>query len=172
MNRNHPTLRKLTAAVFHGRRAPAALVLLALCAAWMGGCGSVDHVLTSIVPTGGPPEAEPRHFPDDMPRGRDYDIELVRLNRKQIRLDNRTALQYEHVTLWLNELHGDELDEVPIGRGGRIDLTRFINQHGEPFPVGSLLAPEKAKAVTTAAIEHGGELHVIPVRLSENWKRR
>lgn len=162
-----------TTARRHARRpACLTLALLGACAMTLAGCGSFEHVLTSIVPSKSPPQAEPRYFPDDMPRGRDYDIELVRLNRKQVRLDNRTALQYDNAALWLNEQYGDEVAEIPIGRGGRINLTRFINQHGEPFPTGSLLAPENAEAVTTAAIEHDGELHVIPVRLTEDWRRR
>lgn len=163
MNKTRPT----------AMRSVTPLLALGLVAAMFGGCNAVKHVLTSAVPTGvRTTDAEPRHFPDAMPRGVDYDIEVVRLNRKQIRFDNRTALAYENVTVWVNEQYGDEIESIPIGRSGAVNLSRFINQHGETFAIGSLLAPEKAAALVTVAIEHKGELHTLPVRLTEDWKRR
>jgi len=180
MTKRRPDPTRSAATTAPRRRPPrrpavgrALLPALALALAAMAGCDGVKHVLTSIVPAGvRTTDAQPRRFPGDLERGPDYDIQVVRINRKQIRFDNRTALAYESINVWINEQYGETFESIPIGPGPAVDLTRFINQHGESFAVGSLLAPEKAEAITTVAVEHAGQLHLLSVRLTDDWKRR
>jgi hypothetical protein len=73
-----------------------ALALLVGAAAAAGGCEGVHHVLVSALPVGqglGEPEPDPRFYPADLPIDQPLDVEIVRVNRKFIVLDNRIAVE-------------------------------------------------------------------------------
>ena len=92
-----------------------------------------------------------REYPADAEYGPDLDI-VVRREGDRLTLINRTARAYRDQTLWLNQQFVRDLPIVEIGPGNRFDLTRWINQHRQPFPVGSLLSPDKAKPVVLAEL--------------------
>ncbi|MEM1108806.1 MAG: hypothetical protein AAGH99_08965 [Planctomycetota bacterium] len=90
-------------------------------------------------------------YPADAERGPDLDI-VVRREGTGLTLINRTARPYRDVRVWINQQYARDLAAIPIGPGGRLDLTRWVNEHEEPFPVGSFLAPEKAFPVILAEL--------------------
>ena len=146
----------------------AALLMIGL------GCEGFQHLVGSAVPPGDADAQpiEPRTYPTDMPVGLAYDIEVIRTGRRQIKLDNRTAVPYENVTLWLNQQYGATIDQIPIGPSISIPLTEFVNEHGEPFPVGSFLSPEKSRAVVSATLASEDTMHPLSIRLAEDWREQ
>ena len=88
-------------------------------------------------------------YPEDAPRGPDLDVVVVTRNAS-IELVNRTASNYENVRIWINEQYVSPEVDVAIGKGNRIDLRKCINSLEEPFPIGTLLAPDKARPVILA----------------------
>lgn len=144
------------------------LLLLLLIAA--PGCEGIDHVLTSLTPTGTPTElTEPNEYPADLEAGEAYDVEVVRINRKLIRLDNRTARPLDGAELWLNSEYGGVIASLPIGEGNALPLPQFVNHFGERYPVGSFLEPEKTRGIISAELVINNRRHPLTVRLEEDW---
>ena len=90
-------------------------------------------------------------YPADAAYGPDLDIAAVR-DGSTLTLANRTARPYREVQLWLNRQYVRELPVIRIGPDNRLDLTRFINEHEEPFPVGAFLTPDDAFPVVLAEL--------------------
>ena len=90
-------------------------------------------------------------YPADAAYGPDLDIAAVR-DGSTLTLANRTASPYRDVQLWLNRQYVRELPVIRIGPDNRLDLDRFVNEHREPFPVGTLLAPDEAFPVVLAEL--------------------
>lgn len=76
----------------------------------------------------------------------DLDIVVVRRGPHLV-LSNRSAHAYGHGQLWLNQQYVAPVDTVPIGVDSQIHLSRFINEHGESFPTGGPLTPDKTLPV-------------------------
>ncbi len=111
---------------------------------------------------GGAPEAVPEYittlsqlaYPADAPHGPDLDLVLVRQG-DAVKLVNLTARPYRDLQLWLNEQYVGLVDVIEIGNpigGNRLPLSRFVNRHGEAFPVGSFLSPDKGISVVLAEL--------------------
>ncbi|MEO0514448.1 MAG: hypothetical protein AAF086_04040 [Planctomycetota bacterium] len=90
-------------------------------------------------------------YPAEAEYGPDLDI-VVRRDGDHLTLINRTARSYRDVRIWLNQQYVREVPLIKIGPGNRLGLNRFINQHREPFPVGTLLAPDAAFPVVLAEL--------------------
>lgn len=90
-------------------------------------------------------------YPADAEYGPDLDV-VVDREGSTVVLVNRTPAVYRDVRVWLNQQYVRELPRIEIGPGNRFDLTRWVNEHREPFPVGSLLAPEEAQPVLLAEL--------------------
>ncbi len=150
---------------------PALLAAVMLC-----GCkdqrAGIKHMIESILPTAQSTQQdlEPMTYPRDAATGAEWDIELQRIDRRQVRIDNRTTQHLSGVTFYLNQQYGGVIAELPVGRPVTINLRNFINQHGERFPVGSLLEPEKSHVIVLADAYVDGELHKLKVRLDEDWQ--
>jgi len=140
----------------------------------IAGCESVKHIATSIIPTNEQTDEsfDPRVYPKDMPLGEELRIEVRRVDRKHIQIENRTAVPYTQVQLWINEEYGASIGELPLGKSGNIPLVQFINHFGEQYPVGSFLEPEKSKRVVAATIVMDGELRPLGIRLPDDWRYR
>lgn len=127
------------------RRLPGVMSVMLLLATLLTGCAAPLPVS----------ERESRqrlsqlNYPADAEWGPDRDI-VVRREGDRLTLINRTPQTYRDVRLWLNQQYVRELALIQIGPDNRFDLTRWINEHQEPFPVGSLLAPDKAFPVVLA----------------------
>ena len=87
----------------------------------------------------------------DAEYGPNLDI-VVRRSGDRLTLINRTARDYVDHRLWLNQQFVRDLPRVGIGPDNVYDLRRWVNEHREPFPVGSLLAPDDAEAVVLAEL--------------------
>ena len=139
------------------RIAPTTLFFTILAAAaWMpAGCAELSELelrpLTSDarVEPGEVEELSRIPYPQDAPRGPDLDIVVVPGNAS-IELVNRTASRHRNVRIWINEQYVSPEMTLEIGRGNRIDLRKCINALEEPFPIGTLLAPDKGRPVILA----------------------
>ena len=145
-------------------RHPVAAPLLALAlaaAAFLPGCAELSEIdarpLTSDPRLDRPTveELADRGYPADAPVGPDLDVVVVQGN-VAVELVNKTASSYRNVHVWLNEQYVSPETDVAIGTGNRIDLRKFINALGEPFPVGTLLAPDKGRPVVLAELHDPG----------------
>ena len=132
------------------------LFLTILAAAWLpAGCAELSELelrpLTSDarVEPGEVEELSRIPYPQDAPRGPDLDIVVVPGNAS-IELVNRTASRHRNVRIWINEQYVSPEMTLEIGRGNRIDLRKCINALEEPFPIGTLLAPDKGRPVILA----------------------
>lgn len=88
-------------------------------------------------------------YPADATYGPDLDI-VVRREGPNLTFVNRTAQPYRDVRVWLNQEYVRDLPAIEIGPSNRFDLNRWINEHREPFPVGTFLAPDAAFPVVLA----------------------
>lgn len=90
-------------------------------------------------------------YPEDAEYGPDLDI-VVRREGDRLTFINRTARPVRDVRVWLNQQYVRDLPAIEIGPDNRFALDRWVNEHREPFPVGSLLAPDAAFPVVLAEL--------------------
>jgi len=104
-------------------------------------------------------------YPDEAPRGEDYDI-VVERKKGSIRLINRTASVYDKQVLWLNQQYVGKVENIQIGSDNVLSLRRFFNRWGEHFPVGGFFTPDKANPVVLAELvdPSTGARHRLVVR--------
>ena len=88
-------------------------------------------------------------YPSSAPVTADLDI-VVRRDGGALMLVNRTARRFENVQIWLNQQHVGLVPRIAIGDANRFDLSSFINEYGEPYPIGGLLTPEKTFPIVLA----------------------
>ena len=81
-------------------------------------------------------------YPEDAALGEDYDI-VATQTREELQLANRCPRSFKNVQVWLNHQYVARAAKIDIGSGNRIPLRRFVNEHGEHFPVAGLLTPDK-----------------------------
>jgi len=79
--------------------------------------------------------------------------------------------EYKDVQVWLNQQYGAYLAVVPIGHGPLLNMESFINEHGERYPVGRFLQPDRDKPLVLTDLVIDGKMHKLVVRLAEGWKR-
>ena len=91
------------------------------------------------------------NYPAQSEYGPDLDI-VVRRRGDRLVLINRTARPYVDHRLWLNQQFVRDLPRIRIGPDNTFDLTRWVNRYREPFPVGTLLAPDDAEPVVLAEL--------------------
>lgn len=95
-------------------------------------------------------------YPRDAPYGPDLDILVVRSNA-EIRLVNRTANNYSAMQLWLNQQYTAPTGQIVVGTDNMRVLTDFINRHREPYPVGTILNPDKTAVLVLAELYNPAE---------------
>lgn len=95
-------------------------------------------------------------YPADAPYGPDLDVLVVRSNA-DIRLVNRTPRNYSAMQLWLNQQWVADSGLVQIGTDNTRLLTDFVNRLREPYPVGTLLNPEKTYPLVLAELYNPAE---------------
>ena len=81
-------------------------------------------------------------YPKDAALGEDYDV-VATQTREELELTNRCPRSFKNVQVWLNQQYVAEVAQISIGPDNRIPLRRFVNEHGEHFPVAGLLTPDK-----------------------------
>ena len=88
-------------------------------------------------------------YPSNVQFAGDLDV-VARRDGGTLRLVNRTPRPYENVQLWLNQEYVALLKRIDIGPDNQFDLSQFINEYGEIYPIGGLLTPEKTRPVVLA----------------------
>lgn len=85
-------------------------------------------------------------YPADAEYGRDFNLTVVQ-DRGGITLTNREPNSIGDHELWINRGYARPITAIPVGDPTSLALTGFINRYREPFPVGTLLAPDKTQQV-------------------------
>lgn len=85
-------------------------------------------------------------YPADAEYGRDYNLTVVQ-DGGGITLTNREPNPIRDHELWINRGYARAIASVPVGDPTGLALTGFINRYQEPYPVGTLLAPDKTQQV-------------------------
>ncbi len=101
-------------------------------------------------------------YPADAPDAAPADV-VVRREGATIRLINRTAAPTSPGVLWLNEQYAGYVEPLAIGPGNVMPLHAFVNKHGETFPTGTFLAPDKAAPVLSAELVANGQTAKQPL---------
>ena len=110
--------------------------------AWIGAIPLLSGCRAPVVDPATVEQLRLTPYPSNAPFRGDLDI-VVRRERGILVLVNRTARTYDNVQLWLNQQHVGLATQVRIGGENRFELSNFINEHGEPYPIGGLLTPEE-----------------------------
>jgi hypothetical protein len=90
-------------------------------------------------------------YPEQAQRGPSLKVYVVR-DGGEVRLANASAKRYEGMQLWLNRRFVHRVDELAIGSGNRYDLARFVDRHGQTYPVAGLLSPQQTEPVVLAEL--------------------
>lgn len=90
-------------------------------------------------------------YPAEGEWGDNLDIVVVHKG-DTVQLVNRTPRPYRGMTLWLNQQYVRPLDTIAIGPDNVIDLTTAVNEHGQSYPVGSFLKPDKRMLLVQAEL--------------------
>jgi hypothetical protein len=87
-------------------------------------------------------ELSGERYPGGATTGPDLDV-LATRDGLDLWLYNRGATPREGGVLWLNEQYVARAPDMPVGQWVSLPLKRAVNHHGEPFPVGGLLTPDR-----------------------------
>ena len=90
-------------------------------------------------------------YPKDAPLGEDYDV-VATQTRGELKLTNRCPRSFQNVRVWLNHQYVADAAQINIGPDNRIPLRRFVNEHGEHFPIAGLLTPDKGFPVISCIL--------------------
>ena len=90
-------------------------------------------------------------YPAQVQQGEDLAI-VLRRTGDHIEVTNTTAQSYENVWMWLNQRYVGQIDLLTLGTGNRYDLGRFVNSHGERYPRGGFLKPDKSFPIILAEL--------------------
>lgn len=90
-------------------------------------------------------------YPRDASYSENLDI-TVRWQGDTLTLVNLTPRRYERMHMWLNQQYVSKVEEIRIGVDNRLELQRFINRHGESFPLAAFLQPDKSFPVVLAEL--------------------
>ncbi len=89
-------------------------------------------------------------YPQSVPAD-DLDIVVVR-DGPELVLTNRTARAFGQVVMWVNQQYVGIVDKIDIGAETRVPLSHLVDRHGEPFPLGGPLTPDKTRPVVLAEL--------------------
>ncbi len=98
-------------------------------------------------------------YPQDAQAGEPLHVEAIR-DGQHLRFINREPREFRRVTLWLNQQYAGVAERIAPGSyesvsSNSLPLAAFINQHGEPFPTGSFLAPDDTQALVSVEMVTG-----------------
>ncbi len=146
------------------------LPLLAIALTALAGCGVAPAFLVGadVDPQAADAFAK-LTYPKAAAIGEHLDIVAVK-SGNELTLTNRTPRAFANVQLWINQQYVCVVDAIPVGERKVLALNTFINEHGEAFPVGGLLNPERSYRLVLAEVYEpgtGGRRHRILVRTDE-----
>ncbi len=135
------------------------------------GCEAVKHAAQSLGPDAPAGPVEPMFYPADAPIDQPLNVQVVRISRRHVRLTNLTASSLGDLTVYFNQQYGGVVEQLPAGRSIEVALADFVNAHGERYPVGSLLEPDKSRVLLLADAVVDGRLRKMNVRLADDWQQ-
>jgi len=97
---------------------------------------------------------EPRAYPYDAPILDPVDV-MVDRDGATVLLVNHTTHSYQDFDLWLNERYLRRIELLSTGGSMSLSLFEFVDEYGDPFKAGGLLATRKPDALVKAEIETG-----------------
>lgn len=104
-----------------------------------------------LVPTGQVTSFQP----EPHPRTTDYAGNLnivVKQHHTRVIITNREPIVYRDFQLWLNQQYAVIVKQLNVGQSMQLPLSAFTNEHGESFPLGSILAIDKRGRVYQSEI--------------------
>jgi len=146
---------------------PIAAITLLMTSLTLCGCKQIDLGLGQLQQV--IDQLAALRYPDQAQLGDDLDIIVIR-DGAAINLVNRTPRAYVDHQIWLNRHYVTQAAPLNIGSENWLALSRFINRHGESFPIGALLAPDKARPLISADLYNpdADTRHRLVVRFSDN----
>jgi hypothetical protein len=140
---------------------------------WLSGvgCEAVRHAAQSLGPEAPASPAEPMFYPADAPIAQPLNVQVVRISRRHVRMTNLTASTLADLTVYLNQQYGGVVEQLPPGKPVEVALADFVNAHGERYPVGSLLEPDKSRVLLLADAVVDGQLRKMSIRLADDWQQ-
>ncbi len=145
-----------------------AILLSALLAGSLAGCGPGFHLVSPRVDQDLAEALSERIYPDEAERGEPLDM-LITTRGNMLTIHNRTPRAYEDVEVWLNREHVHAFDRIEIGTNRRLRLADFINEYGEPFPTAGFFTPDAGQRLVLAELYNpdSGRRHHLLVELEE-----
>lgn len=89
-------------------------------------------------------------YPEQAEVGPALDVHVERDGR-EIRVINLTPRPLGRVQIWLNAEYVRVVEGLPIGTT-ELSLPRWVNQYSEPYPVGTLLSPDRNQPLALAEL--------------------
>ena len=123
------------------------LIAASLCVLPLAGCDGPD----SLIDEARAQQQAELIYPEAAELGPDLEV-LVMRDRRKIRLVNLTPRSLRRVQVWLNAEYTRTLDRIEIGSDNVFALRRWVNSHGESYPTGSFLAPDKSRLLALAEV--------------------
>ncbi len=90
-------------------------------------------------------------YPKASPVGEDLDIVAI-MHWQSLELVNRTPNSRADVQLWLNQQYVARVAQLPVGQSVSVSLDKFVNQHGEEYPSGDILTPDRRVQIILAEL--------------------
>ncbi len=128
----------------------------------LSGCGSMKRADVG--------EAEPMFFPKDFEVAGSFDIDVIRVDRKHIRFDNSSVRIFRGARVFLNHDYSADISMIATGKSNLIALDGFVNEHGERYPVGSFLQPEKNRPILLGELVINEKVYKLSARLEKGWE--
>ena len=108
-------------------------------------------------------------YPDAAERGDDLDVFVTRRG-SVLDLQNMSTRRIGFEQIWLNRAYVSTIDGLNVGEQATLSLDWFRNRHGETYPRGTFLAPERNLPLVLAELfdPGSGRRHRLIVRLGRD----
>jgi hypothetical protein len=95
-------------------------------------------------------------YPAGAPRGEVADIQVLR-DGTTIRMTNTTARAFGPSVLWLNQRYSRPIEGFAVGQTLELELTDFVDEHGDRYRAGGFFAAEPPKRLYLAQLHTPAE---------------
>lgn len=109
-----------------------------------------------------PPHA--RQYPVFLPQAGTLDIQVSQKPRT-LRLTNTTGERFGPSTMWLNKRFNRPIPSLEVGQSLELPLADFVDEYGEVFRGGGLLAVREPERLVLAQLETTGSANAAGVEI-------
>lgn len=133
-----------------------------LCRAWLSMVVAILTLGLALMVSGGCAGAGRGASATDLDSGRAYPYSaaildpievMVYRTGARVELVNHTVRSFDGFDLWLNERYLKRVPGLQAGQTVTMSLHEFVDEYGEPFRAGGLLATRKSEPLSKAEIE-------------------